>query len=57
MHFPKNFGAETTRIHYIGLKGEFSEAHHHGVTICNYEARPNISDHEKLGENITHRVQ
>lgn len=25
MHFPKNFGAETTKIFYIGLKGEWME--------------------------------
>ncbi|XP_044266130.1 PITH domain-containing protein CG6153 [Tribolium madens] len=57
LHFPSNFGAETTRIYYIGLRGEYSEAHHHGVTICTYESRPNIADHEKLKDNVTHRVQ
>ncbi|XP_055712937.1 PITH domain-containing protein CG6153 isoform X1 [Phlebotomus papatasi] len=46
MHFPGNFGEDLTKIYYIGLRGEFSEAHHHGVTICNYEVRPNISDHK-----------
>ncbi|KAJ8921083.1 hypothetical protein NQ315_015880 [Exocentrus adspersus] len=46
MHFPSNFGSETTRIYYIGLKGEYSEAHHHGVTICTYEARPMPQDHK-----------
>ncbi|RZC37413.1 PITH domain-containing protein CG6153, partial [Asbolus verrucosus] len=46
LHFPSNFGDETTRIYYIGLRGEYSQAHHHGVTICTYEARPNISDHK-----------
>ena len=25
MHFPTNYGAETTRIYYIGLKGDFTE--------------------------------
>ncbi|NWR24570.1 PITH1 protein, partial [Emberiza fucata] len=46
MHFPKNFGAETTRIFYIGLKGEWAEAHRHEVTICNYEASANPADHK-----------
>ncbi|XP_072211553.1 PITH domain-containing protein 1 [Excalfactoria chinensis] len=46
MYFPKNFGAETTKIFYIGLKGEWTEAHRHAVTICNYEALPNPGDHQ-----------
>ncbi|NXU90632.1 PITH1 protein, partial [Xiphorhynchus elegans] len=45
MHFPKNFGAETTKIFYIGLKGEWTEAHRHEVTICTYEASANPADH------------
>ncbi|XP_010132553.1 PREDICTED: PITH domain-containing protein 1, partial [Buceros rhinoceros silvestris] len=46
IHFPKNFGAETTKIFYIGLKGEWTEAHRHEVTICNYEASANPADHK-----------
>lgn len=58
LHFPTNFGAESTRIYYIGLRGEYSQAHRHGVTICTYEARPNISDHKNsLENNVTHRIQ
>ncbi|KAM9175776.1 PITH domain-containing protein 1 [Mergus octosetaceus] len=45
IHFPKNFGAETTKIFYIGLKGEWTEAARHEVTICSYEAAPNPADH------------
>ncbi|KAM8796198.1 PITH domain-containing protein 1 [Eudromia elegans] len=45
MHFPKNFGAETTKIFYIGLKGEWTEARRHEVTICSYEASANPADH------------
>lgn len=58
LHFPTNFGAESTCIHYIGLRGEFSEARHHGVTICTYESRPNISDHKNpLDETVSRQVQ
>ncbi|CAH2066693.1 unnamed protein product, partial [Iphiclides podalirius] len=46
MHFPANFGAETTKIYYIGLKGEWTPGHRHGVTICTYEARPMLDDHK-----------
>ncbi|XP_054856095.1 PITH domain-containing protein 1 [Eublepharis macularius] len=45
IHFSKNFGAETTKIFYIGLRGEWTEAHRHEVTICNYEAAANPADH------------
>ncbi|CAH0556744.1 unnamed protein product [Brassicogethes aeneus] len=58
LHFPSNFGADVTRLAYIGLKGEFFEAHHHGVTICNYEIRPNMMDHKNpLNENVSRDVQ
>ncbi|KAL3281720.1 hypothetical protein HHI36_004924 [Cryptolaemus montrouzieri] len=58
LHFPSNFGDEKTRIYYIGLRGEFYESHHHGVTICNYESSPNIADHKnQLDEISSHRVQ
>lgn len=46
LYFPRSFGGDETRIYYIGLRGEFSEAHRHGVTICSYEATPNVSDHK-----------
>ncbi|XP_014248172.1 PITH domain-containing protein GA19395 [Cimex lectularius] len=46
VYFPQNFGALTTRLYYIGLRGEFTPAHRHGVTICSYEAKPNVADHK-----------
>ncbi|XP_074832584.1 PITH domain-containing protein 1 isoform X2 [Carettochelys insculpta] len=46
IHISKNFGAETTKIFYIGLRGEWTEAHRHEVTICNYEASANPADHK-----------
>lgn len=58
MHFPTNFGGPNTRIYYIGLRGEYSEAHRHGVTICSYEAKPNIYDHKNmLSDNVSHQIQ
>ncbi|EFN80719.1 PITH domain-containing protein 1 isoform X1 [Harpegnathos saltator] len=36
---------EQIRIYYIGLRGEWTPSHKHGVTICTYEARPLITDH------------
>lgn len=57
LHFTGNHGAERTRINYIGMKGEWTEGHHHGVTICTYESRPQISDHVAEENIITKRVQ
>ena len=37
MYFPSNFGAETTKIYYIGLRGDYAEV---GI-LCIYSA--NIS--------------
>ncbi|KAL0894762.1 hypothetical protein ABMA27_013294 [Loxostege sticticalis] len=57
MHFPSNFGAESTKIYYIGLKGEWTPGHRHGVTICTYEARPNLDDHKlKHLDSVTKQI-
>lgn len=58
LHFPSNFGSDNTRIYYIGLKGEFSESHYHGVTICSYESAPNVADHKNdVLNSVNHTVQ
>lgn len=57
IHFPSNFGAETTKVYYIGLKGDFTQAHRHEVTICTYEASANIADHKtNLMDNVGHEI-
>lgn len=45
LYFKGRINTEQIKIYYIGLKGEWTPAHKHGVTICTYEARPLISDH------------
>ncbi|XP_073089497.1 PITH domain-containing protein 1 isoform X2 [Manis javanica] len=45
IHISKNFGADTTKVFYIGLRGEWTELRRHEVTICNYEASANPADH------------
>lgn len=47
LYFPSNFGEDTTKISYIGFRGEYTKAHKHGVTICTYEARPMMQDHKE----------
>ncbi|XP_067318132.1 PITH domain-containing protein 1-like isoform X2 [Anolis sagrei] len=46
IRFSKNFGADRTKIFYIGLRGEWTEPRRYEVTICNYEAVANPSDHK-----------
>ncbi|XP_046545962.1 PITH domain-containing protein GA19395-like isoform X2 [Haliotis rubra] len=46
IHFPGNFGNDSTLVYYIGLRGDFTQARRHEVTICTYEARANPSDHK-----------
>ncbi|XP_065786116.1 PITH domain-containing protein 1 isoform X2 [Muntiacus reevesi] len=46
IHISKNFGADTTKVFYIGLRGEWTELRRHEVTICNYEASANPADHK-----------
>lgn len=58
MYFPKNFGAETSKIYFIGLKGDFQEAHRHEVTVCTYEARANPADHKTNAmDSVNHMIQ
>ncbi|OQV20164.1 PITH domain-containing protein 1 [Hypsibius exemplaris] len=44
IHFKRNFGADTTRIYYIGLRGEFTAARREEIVIANYELKPNPCD-------------
>ncbi|KAI9355313.1 galactose-binding domain-like protein [Zopfochytrium polystomum] len=47
LYFPSNAGADTTRIYFIGLKGEWTEISRDPV-ITMYEAAPNPADHKNL---------
>ena len=50
LHFPCNFGgddSDETKVYWIGLKGEFSEAQRTGVVNAVYEARPMMQDHKQ----------
>ena len=46
LHFPSNFGADQTKIFYIGLAGEFTKADRVGVVHAVYEARAVPEDHK-----------
>ncbi|XP_063401771.1 PITH domain-containing protein GA19395-like [Mytilus trossulus] len=57
IHFPSNFGADNTKVYYIGLKGDFTEAHRHEVTICTYEARAMPQDHKANAfDGVNHQI-
>lgn len=50
LHFPDNYGGDTTQIHYIGLKGEATQLKRDVVATIVYEITPNPSDHKTRGE-------
>ncbi|XP_009785157.1 uncharacterized protein [Nicotiana sylvestris] len=50
LHFPDNFGGDTTQIHYIGLKGEATQLKRDVVANIVYEVVPNPSDHKTRAE-------
>jgi len=55
LHFPSNFGGEDmTKIYFVGLKGDFTEAAREGILIANYEAAPNPADHKLDQFNKVH---
>ncbi|XP_048435747.1 PITH domain-containing protein 1 isoform X2 [Pyrus x bretschneideri] len=46
LHFPNSFGGDTTKIEYIGFKGEATKLKRDVVATIVYELRPNPSDHK-----------
>ncbi|XP_057516413.1 uncharacterized protein LOC130797713 [Amaranthus tricolor] len=50
LHFPDNFGADTSQIHYIGLKGEATQLKRDVAVNIVYELMPNPSDHKTRAE-------
>ncbi|CAM6039934.1 unnamed protein product [Sphagnum compactum] len=51
LHFPQNFGANATCIHYIGLRGEATQLKRDVVATTVYEAIPNPSEHRLPSES------
>jgi len=51
LHFPRNFGANATCIHYVGLRGEATQLKRDVVATTVYEAIPNPSDHRLPSES------
>jgi len=52
LYFPMNFGNDTTRLTYIGLKGEWTEIRNDPVVL--YEATANPADHKNPNEERVH---
>ncbi|KAM7276935.1 hypothetical protein ACFE04_018801 [Oxalis oulophora] len=46
LHFPENFGGDTTQIKYIGFKGEATQLKRDVVATIVYEIMPNPQDHK-----------
>ncbi|XP_076179265.1 PITH domain-containing protein CG6153 isoform X2 [Ptiloglossa arizonensis] len=56
LYFTGKEESERIKIYYIGLRGEWSPGHQHGVTICTYELRPQIQDHPQDREDIDRAI-
>ncbi|CAN6582748.1 unnamed protein product [Malus baccata var. baccata] len=50
LHFPDSCGGDTTKIEYIGFKGEATKLKRDVVATIVYELRPNPSDHKTKAE-------
>ena len=50
LYIPRSLGAPETRIHFIGIKGEFTERRREAV-IAVYEARAVPTDHKVPGSD------
>ncbi|XP_054818720.1 uncharacterized protein LOC129318142 [Prosopis cineraria] len=50
LHFPDNFGGDTSQIQYIGFKGEATQLKRDVVATIVYELMPNPSDHKTRAE-------
>ncbi|KAF7849586.1 hypothetical protein BT93_L0579 [Corymbia citriodora subsp. variegata] len=51
LHFPDNFGGDTSQILYIGFKGEATQLKRDVVATIVYELMPNPSDHKTKAES------
>ncbi|CAD6893125.1 unnamed protein product [Tilletia controversa] len=45
---PRSLGEETTRIYFLGFKGEWSDVKREGPTNIIYESAPQLKDHTKV---------
>lgn len=52
LYFPKNFGAETTIISHIDIKGDYTKISREPV-ITLYELAPNPADHKLANKNLS----
>lgn len=56
LHLPSSFGADVTKIHFIGFKGEFQKAKREAVATV-YESKAMLSDHEvKNDSKFSHQI-
>jgi len=52
IYIPENFGASSTRIYYIGLKGDVLGQFKREAVITTYESKPQMKDHQVPGGSL-----
>ncbi|EZA50471.1 hypothetical protein DMN91_010118 [Ooceraea biroi] len=57
LYFSSHSDTDFIKIYYIGLRGEWTASHKHGVTLCVYEARPLIYEYSKDQYAITRVIK
>jgi len=58
IHFPDNWSNSSdisTKVYYIGLKGDFMEGHRQEIVVAAYETRPSLVDHEATVPDLASR--
>jgi len=51
LYFPENYGADTTKIYYVGLKGDYAPLPKREAIITSYESKPQLKDHQVPDES------
>ena len=52
MYFPDSFSGDSTKLHFIGFKGEYTQNQRDKVVNCVYESKPLPQDHKQKTDDL-----